>query len=61
MNKRVGDIEEFEFETLCEEGDLNVTIAISGWITENEPGELIRMRPNDDEVLFTMSSYCAQR
>ncbi|KAH7637741.1 duf726 domain-containing protein [Dermatophagoides farinae] len=34
MNKRVGNIEEFSFENLSDNRSLTLTIAISGWITE---------------------------
>ncbi|OTF76173.1 DUF726 domain-containing protein, partial [Euroglyphus maynei] len=34
MNKRVGNIEEFAFENLSDNKSLTLTIAISGWITE---------------------------
>lgn len=36
MNKRVGNIEEFEFDTLTEGHELHITIAVTGWITEND-------------------------
>ena len=39
MKKRVGGIEEFEFELLSEGRQLAVTIALSGWITEECPGK----------------------
>ncbi|XP_038061308.1 transmembrane and coiled-coil domain-containing protein 4-like isoform X1 [Patiria miniata] len=35
MKKRVGAIEEFEFECISEEKDLHVTIAVSGWLTKD--------------------------
>jgi len=35
MNKRVGNIEEFDFEQITTDRALHLTIAISGWITEN--------------------------
>lgn len=38
MNKRVGDLEEFEFEALTEGRQLHVTVAVSGWLTEENPG-----------------------
>lgn len=37
MNKRVGNIEEFAFEELTEGRGLHLTIAISGWISEQTP------------------------
>ena len=40
MKKRVGDVEEFTFEPLTEGSQLHVTIAITGWITEECPGEI---------------------
>ncbi|XP_015925330.1 transmembrane and coiled-coil domain-containing protein 4 isoform X2 [Parasteatoda tepidariorum] len=36
MQKRVGDIEEFAFDTLTEGRQLHVTLAISGWLTEED-------------------------
>ena len=38
MKKRVGDVEEFGFEPLTDEPDVHVTIAVTGWLTEDEPG-----------------------
>lgn len=35
MNKRVGNIEEFDFEQITTGRSLHLTIAISGWISEN--------------------------
>ncbi|XP_071805332.1 transmembrane and coiled-coil domain-containing protein 4-like isoform X2 [Asterias amurensis] len=35
MRKRVGEIQEFEFDSLSDEKDLHVTIAISGWLTKD--------------------------
>ena len=40
MNKRVGEIEEFEFEPLSEGCQLNLTIAIVGWLTDDNKGLL---------------------
>ncbi|KAI1304612.1 Transmembrane and coiled-coil domain-containing protein 4 [Halotydeus destructor] len=37
MKKRVGDVEEFAFETLTPGRQLHVTIAIAGWVTEEGP------------------------
>ncbi|PRD22548.1 UNVERIFIED_CONTAM: Tmco4 [Trichonephila clavipes] len=34
MQKRVGDIEEFAFDTLTEGQQLHITLAISGWLSE---------------------------
>ena len=36
MNKRVGEIDEFTFEPLTEGNQLHVTIAISGWLAEDQ-------------------------
>ena len=38
MNKRVGDLEEFEFEELSEGRSLTVTLAITGWLSEKYTG-----------------------
>ena len=40
MKKRVGGIEEFEFEPLSEGRQLHITIALSGWLTDKVPGKL---------------------
>ena len=37
MKKRVGDIEEFAFDTLTPGRELHLTIAISGWVTQEGP------------------------
>ncbi|UYV82332.1 TMCO4 [Cordylochernes scorpioides] len=34
MKKRVGDIEEFTFDTLSEGQQLHVTLAVTGWLSE---------------------------
>lgn len=39
MKKRVGELEEFEFENLSEGRSLHVTVAVSGWITSQKPGK----------------------
>jgi len=41
MQKRVGGLEEFEFEPLTSGHSLHVTIAISGWLTNKHPGNQI--------------------
>ena len=41
MKKRVGDVEEFGFEVLTDEPDVHVTIAVTGWLTEDEPGDIL--------------------
>lgn len=45
MNKRIGDLEEFSFESLNPENDqtsLTITIAISGWITDESEQQFSR-------------------
>ena len=39
MKRRVGAIEEFEFDAVSEEKDLHVVIAVSGWLTRDTLGE----------------------
>ena len=41
MKKRVGDVEEFGFEPLKDEPDVHVAIAVTGWLTEDEPGKWV--------------------
>ena len=41
MNKRVGAIEEFEFKEISEGDDLQVTIAITGWLTKENNGNYL--------------------
>ena len=36
MKKRVGELEEFEFETLTEGRDLQVVLTVSGWLTKEK-------------------------
>ncbi|KAK3721617.1 hypothetical protein QZH41_008295 [Actinostola sp. cb2023] len=36
LNRRLGDIEQFEFEKLTQGDHLNVVIAVSGWLKEDE-------------------------
>lgn len=40
MKKRVGEIEEFAFDTLTEGRGLHITLAVSGWLSDDEPGAL---------------------
>ena len=35
MKKRVGEIEEFEFDAISDEKDLHIAITISGWLTKD--------------------------
>jgi hypothetical protein len=35
MQKRVGDVEEFAFDYLTEGTELHITIAVTGWLSEN--------------------------
>ena len=37
MKKRVGDVEEFEFEDLTMGNSLHITIAITGWLSKDVP------------------------
>ena len=39
MNKRIGALEEFTFQEISQEEDLQVTIAITGWLTNDDNGE----------------------
>ncbi|XP_068249895.1 transmembrane and coiled-coil domain-containing protein 4-like [Palaemon carinicauda] len=41
MQKRIGDIEEFAFESLSDGSHLHITIAISGWLTKEDPAEFM--------------------
>ena len=36
MKKRIGELEEFEFETLTEGKDLQVVLTVSGWLTKEK-------------------------
>ena len=38
MKKRVGEVEEFEFEPLSDGSQLHMTIAIAGWLTDQNKG-----------------------
>lgn len=40
MQKRVGDIEEFAFDVLTDGEQLHVTLAISGWLTDEGKGKM---------------------
>lgn len=39
MQKRVGDIEEFAFDVLTDGQQLHITLAISGWLTDEGKGK----------------------
>ena len=41
MNKRVGGIDEFAFDRLSEGRSLHVTIAVTGWLSEDMPGKSV--------------------
>lgn len=58
MNKRIGDLEEFAFQSLNSEHDqtsLTVTIAISGWITEDGPQQFAKPWKH---LRHTREQYC---
>lgn len=62
MKKRVGEIEEFAFDTLTEGKGLHITLAISGWLSDEDPGALKRpwrtlMNSREQYVLRYESSY----
>lgn len=40
MQKRVGDIEEFAFDVLTDGQQLHITLAISGWLTDEGKGKV---------------------
>lgn len=45
MNKRIGDLEEFAFQSLnpdCDQTSLTITIAISGWIADESPQQFAK-------------------
>lgn len=46
MKKRVGEVEEFAFGILTGDpakyNELHITIAISGWLTDNQPDNFIQ-------------------
>lgn len=43
MKKRVGEIEEFAFDELSTGHELHVTIGVSGWLTDDKPGQLFAL------------------
>ncbi|XP_077535675.1 transmembrane and coiled-coil domain-containing protein 4-like isoform X1 [Haemaphysalis longicornis] len=62
MKKRVGEIEEFAFDTLTEGRGLHITLAISGWLSDEDPGALKRpwrtlLNSREQYVLRYESSY----
>uniref|UniRef100_L7M7A7 Transmembrane and coiled-coil domain-containing protein 4 n=1 Tax=Rhipicephalus pulchellus TaxID=72859 RepID=L7M7A7_RHIPC len=62
MKKRVGEIEEFAFDTLTEGKGLHITLAVSGWLSDEDPGALKRpwrtlMNSREQYVLRYESSY----
>lgn len=45
LNRRIGDLEEFEFESLdpaVDQTSLNITIAVSGWISDEGDGQFAK-------------------
>lgn len=58
MNKRIGDLEEFSFQSLSPENDqtsLTVTIAISGWISDESEQQFARPWKS---LRHTREQYC---
>ena len=37
MKKRVGEVEEFAFDSLTDGSSLHITITVSGWLTTEDP------------------------
>lgn len=42
MKKRIGELEEFEFEPLTQGRSLHVTVAVSGWLNDKHTGRSVR-------------------
>ena len=40
MNRRVGGIDEFEFQQITASNQLAITIAVSGWLSDDNKSEL---------------------
>lgn len=59
MQKRVGDIEEFAFDVLTDGQQLHITLAISGWLTDEGKGKQQFLCPNFYFIIFfkTSESY----
>ena len=38
LSRRIGEIEEFQFEPLSEGNQLHLTVAVSGWLCEETEG-----------------------
>lgn len=58
MNKRIGDLEEFSFQSLSPQDDqtsLTITIAISGWITDESEEQFSRPWKS---LRHTREQYC---
>lgn len=58
MNKRIGDLEEFAFESLNaehEQTSLTITIAVSGWITDESPHKFTKQWKY---LRHTKEQYC---
>ncbi|KAK3721616.1 hypothetical protein QZH41_008294, partial [Actinostola sp. cb2023] len=44
LNRRLGNIKQFEFEKLTEGDHLNVVIAVSGWLKEDEGNQIVEFQ-----------------
>lgn len=55
MKKRVGEVEEFGFEDLLEGHELHITIAVSGWLSDDGPG---CFREPWDSLHLSNEQYC---
>ncbi|GAB6019078.1 Transmembrane and coiled-coil domain-containing protein 4, variant 2 [Chamberlinius hualienensis] len=55
MKKRVGEVEEFAFEELTEGKELNLTIAISGWLADDSPSAF---RQPWENLFLSKEQYC---
>ena len=52
MKKRVGELEEFEFETIQEGRDLQITLTISGWLTKEKLSRYLKTRSGRTQYLL---------
>jgi hypothetical protein len=62
MKKRVGEVEEFEFEELTVGTSLHVTIAVSGWLSKDmptftEPWATLHHSREQVELIFDLSKH----
>lgn len=57
LNRRLGDIEQFEFEKITSGEHLSVVIAVSGWLEDQDEHGMIVLQTTSDSTLRVTKGY----